>query len=138
MSKPIRFISDDICKQREDGTYALYGSVCPKCGYRSYPATSFCRKCLNPEQEQYELAEEGTVYSYTVTRTKPPYGNFPKPHPIVWVSIPESEARVTAPLFIEEEELYKVGAKARMEFATYWEDENEIVIGPKYHIVKED
>ena len=138
MSKPKVFISDDICKQREDGSYYLYGSVCPKCGHKSYPASGFCTKCLCEEQEEYEIADTGTVYSYTITRTKPPYGNFPKPHPICWVSIPESEARVTAPLFIEEEADYKVGATAKMEFATYWEDEDKIVIGPKYHIVKED
>lgn len=132
------FISDDICRQDEDGHYHLYGSICKVCGHKSYPATSFCGKCLNPDQEEYDLADTGEIYSYTITRTRPPYGHFPKPHPLCWVSIPESEARVTAPLFIEEEANYKVGAKVKMEFATYWEEEDKIVIGPKYHILKEE
>ena len=134
--KKVRFISDDICRQDENGNYHLFGSVCKKCGNLSYPATSFCSKCLCPDQGTYDLVEDGEIYSYTITRVKPPYGNFPKPHPIAFVSVPDSQARVTAPLFMEQEEDFKVGAKVKMEFATYWEDDNEKVIGPKYRIVK--
>lgn len=135
MEKKKVFISDDICRIDENGQMHLYGSVCKKCGHRSYPASTFCSKCLSPDQDSYDIAEDGEIYSYTVTRVKPPYGNFPTPHPVAFISVPESEARVTAPLFIEQEEQFKVGAKVKMEFATYWEEEDQIVIGPKYRIV---
>ncbi len=138
MSKEKVFISNDICKIGTDGEYHLFGSRCTKCGHRSYPATSFCGKCLDPNQEQYELEDTGEIYSYTITRMQPPYGHFTTPHPICWVSIPNSEARVTAPLYIEEESKYKVGAKVKLTFDTYWEEEDKIVVGPKYHIVSED
>lgn len=134
--KKKEFISDEICRTDENGNYRLYGSVCRACGHKSYPATSFCACCLSREQDRYDLAEEGEIYSYTITRVKPPYGNFPKPHPVAYISVPESEARVTAPLFMEQEAQFKVGAKVKMEFAPYWEEEDKIVIGPKYRIVK--
>lgn len=137
MEKKKIFISDDICRQDENGQYHIFGSVCKKCGHRSYPATSFCTACLNKEQDTYDLAEEGELYSYTITRVKPPYGHFPVPHPVAYISIPESEARVTAPLFLDEQDDYKIGAKVKMEFSQYWEEGDQIVIGPKYHIVKE-
>lgn len=137
MEKKRVFISDDICRQDENGKYHLFGSVCKKCGNRSYPATSFCSACLSKEQERYDLAEEGEIYSYTITRVRPPYGHFPTPHPLAYISIPESKARVTAPLFLEDEADYKIGAKVKMEFAQYWEEEDQIVIGPKYRIIRE-
>jgi uncharacterized OB-fold protein len=55
---------------------------------------------------------------------------------VAFISVPESEARVTAPLFMEDEADFKVGAKVKMEFAPYWEEEDQVVIGPKYRIVK--
>jgi uncharacterized OB-fold protein len=130
------FISDDICRQDPDGSYHLFGSVCKKCGRRSYPATTFCPDCLNPDQDTYDLSENGEIYTYTITRVRPPYGHFPTPHPVAFISVPESEARVTAPLFMEDEADFKVGAKVKMEFAPYWEEEDQVVIGPKYRIVK--
>jgi uncharacterized OB-fold protein len=137
MDKKRVFISDDICRMDENGKYHLYGSVCKKCGHISYPATSFCTSCLSKDQELYDLSEEGEIYSYTITRVHPPYGHFPIPHPIAYISIPKSKARVTAPLFPEDEPEYKIGAKVKMEFATYWEEEDKVVIGPKYRIIKE-
>lgn len=137
MGKKIVFISNDICRQDENGHYHLYGSICKKCGHKSYPASSFCTSCLSQEQEIYDLKEEGEIYSYTITRVQPPYGHFPVPHPIAYISIPESEARVTAPLFMEDEGHFQIGAKIKMEFSVYWEEEDQIVIGPKYRIVQE-
>lgn len=130
------FISDDICRRDEAGAYHLFGSICKDCGHKSYPATSFCACCLSKDQAHYDLAEEGEIYSYTITRVRPPYGHFPTPHPVAYISIPESEARVTAPLFMEQEAEFKVGAKVKMEFGVYWEEDDKIVIGPKYRIQK--
>lgn len=137
MEKEKVFISDDICRKDENGRYHLYGSLCKVCGHKSYPASSFCTACLSKEQESYDLQEEGEIYSYTITRMRPPYGHFPVPHPLGFIDIPESGARVTAPLFLEDEADFKIGAKVRMEFATYWEEEDKVVIGPKYRIIKE-
>jgi uncharacterized OB-fold protein len=136
MEKQRVFIDDRVLRERPDGDIALVGSVCKACGHRAYPATSFCSKCLSKDQSEYELFRDGFLYSYTITRV--PVGSFPVPHPFGYIMVPESGARVTAPLFIEEEALYRVGAKVRMEIAAYWEEEDKVVIGPKYRIVKED
>ena len=40
-------------------------------------------------------------------------------------------------MFLEDEADFKIGAKVRMEFATYWEEEDKVVLGPKYRIIKE-
>lgn len=137
MAKVKVFISQAIYKEKPDGDIVLIGSECAKCGHRAYPATTFCGKCLSKEQNEYELEKQGEIYSYTITRVQPPYGHYPVPHPIARISIPESRARVTAPLFMEDEPDFKVGAKVKMEIAEYWEEDDKIVIGPKFRIIKE-
>jgi uncharacterized OB-fold protein len=136
MEKKREYIADYIVKEKPDGQIVLTGSVCAVCGHHAYPAVSFCPVCLSTDQKEYELGDEGTLYSFTVTRV--PVAQYPVPHPIGYIQIPQSEARVTAPLFIEDEPYYKVGARVRMEIAEYWEDDEKVVVGPKYRIVRED
>ncbi len=137
MEKKRVFITDEICRQDENGKYKLYGSICKKCGHKTYPSSSFCTSCLSQDLEPYDLAEEGEIYTYTIIRVRPPYGHYPSPHPLAYVDMPESEARVMAPLYMEQEDKFHVGAKVKLEFADYWEEEDKIVFGPKFRIVEE-
>jgi uncharacterized OB-fold protein len=121
-------------REKAGGDAVLVGSVCGRCGHKAYPATTFCTKCLSKDQSEYELSKDGVLYTYTVTRV--PVGNFPVPHPFGYIMAPESEARVTAPLFIEDEAMYRIGARVRMEISEYWEEEDRVVVGPKYRIVR--
>ena len=70
----------------------LIGSVCPSCSEYFFPATPYCRKCLEPTVEA-DLGSEGILYSYTVIRTKAPLG-LPTPYCVGYVDLAERSLRI--------------------------------------------
>ena len=70
----------------------LIGSVCPSCSEYFFPATPYCRKCLEPTVEA-DLGSEGSLYSFTVIRTKAPLG-LPTPYCVGYVDLAGSSLRI--------------------------------------------
>jgi uncharacterized OB-fold protein len=59
----------------QDGSPALLGSRCSRCGTFAFPAeTHFCRNpdCDGQEFETVELSRRGKIWSYTDARYQPP------------------------------------------------------------------
>ncbi len=70
----------------------LLGGFCPKCRQYYYPRPKYCRACLDPVEESI-LESAGTLYSFTVVRTKPPLG-LPKPYGLGYVDLSGTGLRV--------------------------------------------
>ena len=70
----------------------LLGGVCSKCNQYYFPRPRYCRVCLEPTEETV-LGSEGTIYSYTVVRTKAPLG-LPTPYSVGYVDLAGSSLRI--------------------------------------------
>ena len=70
----------------------LLGGFCPACNRQYFPRPRYCRVCLGPLEEA-DLGSEGTVYSFTVVRTKPPLG-LPQPYSVGYVDLAAGGLRI--------------------------------------------
>ena len=70
----------------------LLGDYCSDCNRSYFPRRKFCPYCLLPTQE-ISIGSKGTIYSYTVVRTKPPFG-LPEPYSVVYVDLEKTSLRV--------------------------------------------
>jgi uncharacterized OB-fold protein len=70
----------------------LLGGYCSACERRYFPRPKYCPGCLGLLEET-AVGSTGTIYSYTIVRTKPPLG-FPSPYSVVYVDLAESGLRV--------------------------------------------
>ncbi|MFQ6079216.1 MAG: Zn-ribbon domain-containing OB-fold protein [Thermodesulfobacteriota bacterium] len=70
----------------------LLGGFCPSCNERYFPRPKYCPRCL-ASVEEISLGSEGTIYSYTVVRIKPPFG-LPQPYSVGYVDMGEGDLRV--------------------------------------------
>jgi len=71
---------------------ALLGGFCQICNKYYFPKPRYCRVCLGKVDETV-LNSEGTVYSYTVIRKKPPLG-LPAPYSVGYIDLSESGLRI--------------------------------------------
>lgn len=79
----------------------LLGSKCADCAEASIGTNSVCLNCGSDRIQNIELSSEGTLWTYTVVRHKPP-GDYLGPEPFVpfalgLVELPEG-VRILAPL----------------------------------------
>jgi len=74
------------------GRYGLVGSRCRVCGCRCFPFASHCPKC-QVGMDREVVGTRGKIYSYTVVRTKAPFG-LPEPYAVGYVDLVESSLRV--------------------------------------------
>jgi uncharacterized OB-fold protein len=76
----------------EPGRYGLVGSRCRTCGCLCFPLDAHCPKCRGGTDREV-VGTRGTLYSYTVVRTKAPFG-LPQPYAVGYVDLAESSLRV--------------------------------------------
>lgn len=76
----------------DQGLPQLLGGLCPDCDKYYFPRPKYCPCCLGAVDET-SLGSEGTIYSYTVVRTKPPLG-LPQPYSVGYVDVVPSGLRV--------------------------------------------
>lgn len=74
------------------GNARLLGGHCPQCRRHYFPRPRYCPQCLGPVNEA-ALSSRGRIYSYTVVRTKAPWG-LPEPYGVGYVDLPENDLRV--------------------------------------------
>lgn len=89
----------------DEGQPRLLGSRCVRCGNHMFPRQHGCPKCMTDEQEDVELATEGTLWSWTVQAFAPkappylgPTGDQFVPYGVGYVELPGQlrvEARLT-------------------------------------------
>ena len=70
----------------------LMGGFCPDCNTYYFPRPRFCRVCLGQVEERV-FGSKGTVYSFTVVRTKPPQG-LPQPYSVGYIDLADNNLRV--------------------------------------------
>jgi uncharacterized OB-fold protein len=74
------------------GRYGLVGGHCPACDRHVFPLAERCNACSGPLTRKV-VGEHGRVYSYTVVRTKAPFG-LPEPYAVGYVDLAETPLRV--------------------------------------------
>lgn len=67
------------------GRPALIGCVCNACGNRMFPYAPVCHVCMSEEMSHEALADQGTIYSYTVVHTGP--AAWEKPYAVGYVDL---------------------------------------------------
>ena len=109
----------------------LIGSQCQSCSEVSLGAASSCPNCASDNLEAIPLSKEGTLWSFTVIRNRPP-GDYKGPDPFVpfgegLVELPEG-IRVLSPIDVDVEKL-KIGMKLELEVYNLYvnEEGNEVV-----------
>ncbi|MBI5585361.1 MAG: OB-fold domain-containing protein [Deltaproteobacteria bacterium] len=90
----------------------MLGGYCPGCRKYLFPAPRYCPACLEPT-EKTNLGSEGTLYSFTVVRTKPPLG-LPQPYSVGYVDLPGSGLRVFSLLDPEAIDRLRIGRPLRL------------------------
>ena len=70
----------------------LLGGFCRICNRYYFPKPKYCRVCLG-EVDETALSPEGTIYSFTVIRRKPPFG-LPTPYSVGYIDLSESGLRI--------------------------------------------
>ena len=76
----------------DEETHRLVGGRCPTCSKDYFPTPPVCPSCLG-SLEKLILADDGTLYSYTVVRIRPPLG-LPQPYAVGYVDIPANNLRI--------------------------------------------
>jgi uncharacterized OB-fold protein len=70
----------------------LLGGFCRICNKYYFPRPRYCRVCLDQVDETI-LKSEGTIYSFTIIRRKPPFG-LPAPYSVGYIDLAESGLRI--------------------------------------------
>ncbi|MBW1805906.1 MAG: OB-fold domain-containing protein [Deltaproteobacteria bacterium] len=70
----------------------LLGGFCQACNRKYFPQPKYCKVCLGPVEE-CDLGSEGTIYSYTVVRARPPLG-LPQPYSVGYIDLAGSSLRI--------------------------------------------
>ena len=124
-----------LWKQTADGP-RLSAYRCGKCGHTLFPKNDLCTNCLNEDDmQEITLETRGILYSYTVTYA--PIENWPLPHAMGWITIPENRVRLIAPLSMNgENEDYFIGEDMEMVIEKYWDTDEGPVMGFKFRPVR--
>ena len=122
----------------EDGPNLL-GSRCRRCGEVIFPTNPFCPQCCEETTEVIRLGRQGSLYSFTVQRFKPP-PPYRGPEPFVpygvgIIELPEG-VRVTSVLEESNPDRLKVGMQMELVVKVRYEnaDGNE-VLGYEFKLV---
>ena len=70
----------------------LLGGFCQICDKYYFPRPKYCRVCLGKVGET-ALNPEGTIYSFTVIRNKPPFG-LPAPYSVGYIDLSNYGLRI--------------------------------------------
>lgn len=112
---------EEIVREHEDGSMALIGRKCSKCGFTAFPALTTCVKCGSTDTENIELSETGTLYTFT--QTMRPVNHMPAGNITGYIDLDDG-ARVLAPIDMNNEELPVIGSRMKLKFRTLWTEED--------------
>lgn len=98
----------------------LLGGHCSGCRQYYFPRPRYCRRCLGPVTEVI-LGSEGTLYSYTVIRKKPPFG-LPLPYPVGYIDLEPCGLRIFCLLDPESVEDLRIGLPLQLKVGVLGHD----------------
>jgi uncharacterized OB-fold protein len=90
-----RFVAPDLVALDSKGTPRLIGGRCRNCQALSFPRAAVCVSCFSEDIEKVQLAEEGTLYSYSIVHQAPK--GWAVPYALGYVDLPDN-VRVLAHL----------------------------------------
>jgi len=90
----------------------LLGGVCEACKRYYFPRPRYCKTCLR-KVEQTILGSTGKLYSYTIIRTKPPFG-LPQPYAVGYVDLTGSNLRIYSLLDAAAIGQFRIGMPVRL------------------------
>lgn len=85
-------VAADLFDDDDQGLPGLVGGYCAACQGYLYPRPEYCPTCLQPAQRRM-LGGRGSIYSYTVIRTRAPY-RLPEPYAVGYIDLKASGLRV--------------------------------------------
>jgi uncharacterized OB-fold protein len=94
---------------------SLMGGYCSSCERKYFPIPMVCPRCLNAPTAVH-LSGDGTLYSFTVVRTKAPLG-LPTPYAIGYVDLEADNLRVIALLDTAKMDELKIGQPVTLKVA---------------------
>ncbi len=113
MNQQLKPVMDEIFEKGPPPR--LQGGSCPACGRQFFPRPLVCPICLGATSPTY-LASEGTLHSFAIVRTRPPFG-LPEPYAVGYVDLDDCGLRIislldpdkTGELAIDQRVALKVG-----------------------------
>jgi uncharacterized OB-fold protein len=90
-----RFVAPDLVALDSKGKPRLIGGRCRNCQVLSFPRAAVCVSCFSEDIEKVQLAEEGTLYSYSIVHQAPK--GWAVPYALGYVDLPDN-VRVLAHL----------------------------------------
>lgn len=97
-----RFVAPDLVARDPAGKPRLIGGRCRACTQLSFPRAAVCPGCFSEDIETVHLAEEGTLYSYSVVHQAPK--GWAVPYALGYVDLTD-EVRVLAHLDVPADKL---------------------------------
>lgn len=94
---------------------SLLGGYCPACDRKYFPTPMACPHCLEPVKS-VRLSKEGTIYSFTVVRVRPPFG-LPQPYSVGYIDLKDDNLRIISLLDPERIDKLSVGAHVALSVA---------------------
>ena len=108
-------VADGIFRLDDDGRPVLLGSRCTNCDNHMFPRQSGCPRCMFDTQEDIELAQSGTLWTWTVQAFPPkappylgPVGEDFEPYGVGYVEL-ENQVRVETRLTVGTPEELAIG-----------------------------
>lgn len=115
----------------------LLGGYCPHCRREFFPRPRYCPQCLRPPQER-PLGGDGVIYSYTVVRTRPPFG-LPQPYAVGFIDLSPSGLRIFGHLHHGDIERLAIGKPVRLQVGPLGRDgQGEACRRPYFRLAGED
>jgi len=90
-----RYVAPDLVALDSKGEPRLIGGRCRNCQVLSFPRAAVCVGCFSEDIEKVQLAEEGTLYSYSIVHQAPK--GWAVPYALGYVDLPDN-VRVLAHL----------------------------------------
>jgi len=104
-------VAEHIFAPSKEG-FELVGAYCDNCEKYFFPIREHCSLCLG-KTLQTRLGSSGVVYSFTVIRTRPPFG-LPQPYGVAYIDLDGFPLRVFALLDPAQLGKVHIGASVRL------------------------
>lgn len=101
-------VAEHIFAPSKDG-FELVGAYCEDCDKYFFPTREHCSSC-HGSTVQTGLGSHGVVYSFTIVRTKPPFG-LPQPYGVAYIDLCGCPLRVFGLLDPQQLEKIHIGTQ---------------------------
>lgn len=113
----------------------LLGAICPECKKKFFPKPIVCPDCLKDVQD-IKLSPNAKIYTYSVLRTRPPYG-LPQPYAGGYVDLDGENLRIYTLFDPEKIEALDFGKKVTLKVGELGVD-NEGKPCSRYYFTTDD